>query len=799
MANKQPSVVDKNVNFQGRPNQIIAYESKTPDWYHSNAEYYIRNTWSMSTSTSHGETMLRQLYEVYNNKFPLGWFTHITNPLNSNNPLYQKFPAKIRPINILRTSIDLIRNELSQRPFVKQVANQGEGAFNEYNEALQARIVENLTQHFAAQVQQMAQGEPGVEPMPEQPQEIPIPAVVQERFVATYKDNQAIRGQRWLDKTLEDVRYLRKRSLQFLDFLVSGWALSFKAIIDGKMFYDRVSPLELKWAKSPNEVFVNKAAWAVRRYWLTTADAVERFHGSLSEDSVKEIYARTGKGSNIAFTGQVFYDYLRSNINDQRDLVPIFHCVWRGKKAVKILTYPDPTTGMMEEMEVDEAYPVDKEMGESSRTEWRDEVYECSRILENIYAEEGPCLVQNGNLPYNGRAFSDVHTENISILQIGLPFQLMVMIINWSIERTIAKSKGKILLLDINTIPSQGNWDEEKFFYYAEAMGYGLLDRSNLKVDRTMNQYHVLDMSLYDQIKQLIDLQNHFRQMWDDVLGITMPRKGQTYASSSPTNNERSLFQSNIITDNIFTTFEELQHEDFNDMLDYSKILTSDGVQSMFTSDLMDNALLDLDPVEYIGAMLGIVVRTSAKEQRKLDEMKMYMQELIQNGVKPSTLMEIILSENVAELRTKLKEIERIQAMSEQQMAQSQEEAAAMADERKMAFAEFQNGLDLQLQEAEWNRRDQNEMIKGEYNIVSFQGNADPNANGVPEGTEIADRVMERFKTLSDQRTVAMQEDAKMKMHKDKVQIEREKMATTLEKEKIKGQYALKNKTSGEK
>jgi len=219
----------------------------------------------------------------------------------------------------------------------------------------------------------------------------------------------------------------------------------------------------------------------------------------------------------------------------------------------------------------------------------------------------------------------------------------------------------------------------------------------------------------------------------------------------------------------------------------------------MFTSDLMDNALLDLDPVEYIGAMLGIVVRTSAKEQRKLDEMKMYMQELIQNGVKPSTLMEIILSENVAELRTKLKEIERIQAMSEQQMAQSQEEAAAMADERKMAFAEFQNGLDLQLQEAEWNRRDQNEMIKGEYNIVSFQGNADPNANGVPEGTEIADRVMERFKTLSDQRTVAMQEDAKMKMHKDKVQIEREKMATTLEKEKIKGQYALKNKTSGEK
>lgn len=798
MANKQPTA-DKGVNFQGRPNQIIPYSEKTADWYHQNAEYYIRNTWSMSTSKSHGETMLRELYEVYNNKFPMSWFSHITNPLNSNNPKYQKFPAKIRPINILRTSIDLIRNELVQRPFVKQVANQGEKAYNEYSEMLQQTLVQNLTNHFAAQVAQVAQEE-GVEGVaPPVEQEIPVPAVVQERFAATYKDNQAIRGQRWLDKTLEDIRFFRKRSLMFLDYLVSGFALSFKDIVNGEMFYDRVSPLELKWAKSPNEIFVNKAAWAVRRFWMTTADTVERFHSSLTTESVKDIYARTGKGANIAFTGQVFYDYLRANINDQRDLVPIYHVVWRGKKAVKILSYPDPSTGMMEEMEVDEDYPVSKEAGESARTEWRDEVYQCYRILENIYAEEGPCTVQNGNLPYNGRAFSDLHAENISIMQIGLPFQLMVMIINWTMERTIAKSKGKILLLDINAIPSQGGWDEERFFYYTEAMGYGLLDRSNLKVDRTMNQYHVLDMSLYDQIKQLIELQNHFRQMWDDVLGITMPRKGQTYASSSPTNNERSLFQSNIITDNIFTTFEEFIYEDLNDFLEYSKILTSDGVKSMFTSDLTDNALLDLDPVEYIGAMLGIVVRTSAKEQRKLDELKTYMQEMLQNGVKPSTLLEIILTENVAELRTKLKEIERIQAQADQITAANEQEAQAAADERKMAFAEFQSTLDINKLNVEWDRKDQNEMIKGEYNITSFQGSQDPNNNGIPDGTEIAERIMDRFKIISDERKAMMQEDAKMKMHNDKMKMEDKKIEASLEKERIKGKYAVKNKTSGEK
>lgn len=798
MANKQPTV-DKTVTFNGRPNQILSYNEKTPEWFHTNAEFYIRNTWGIQSKNGE-EVDIKELYGVYNNQFPLKWFNHITNPLNSNNPKYQRFPAKMRPINILRTSIDLVRNELIQRPFVKQVANQGEKAYNEYEAQLQAQITNNLMNHFAAQVKQeaAAQGVEGVDPPSDE--EIALPAQVQERFQASYKDNQAIRGQRWLDKTLEDVRFFRKRSLMFLDYLISGFALSFKDIINGEMYYDRVSPLELKWAKSPNEIFVNKSAWAVRRFWLTTADTVERFHSTLSTKTIEDIYQRSAKGNNTGFTGQMFFDHLRgSNVNDQRDLVPIYHVVWRGKKAVKILSYPDPTTGMMEEMEVDEAYPVNTDGGESARTEWRDEVYQTYRILSDIYAEEGPCTIQNGNLPYNGRAFSDLHAENISILQIGLPFQLMVMIINWTIERTIAKSKGKILMMDINAIPSQGNWDEEKFFYYSEALGYGLLDRSNLKVDRTMNQYHVLDMSLYDQIKQLIDLQNHFRQMWDDVLGITMPRKGQTYASSSPTNNERSLFQSNIITDNIFTSFEEFTYEDLNDFLEYSKVLTSDGSTSLFSSDMIDMALLQIDPIDYIDALLGIVVRTSAKEQRKLDELKSYMQEMLQNGVKPSTLMEIILSENIAELKTKLKEIERIQQQTDQMVAQNEQEAAQMEAESKMAFAEFEASLELRRQEAEWDRKDQNEMIKGEYAISSFQGSDDPNANGIPDGTEIAQRVMERFKIVSDERNKMIDTDAKMKIHNDTVQIEREKIAASLEKERIKGKYAMKNKTSGEK
>jgi hypothetical protein len=466
---------------------------------------------------------------------------------------------------------------------------------------------------------------------------------------------------------------------------------------------------------------------------------------------------------------------------------------------VKVLTYPDPHTGMMEQMEVDEDYPVNKDLGETATEQYRDEVYECYRILDDIYAEEGPCVVQNGNIPYNGRAFSDTHAENISVLSIGLPFQMMVMIINWTMERLIAKSRGKILFMDINAIPSHGDWDEEKFFYYSDALGYGLIDRDNRKVDKSWNQYQVLDLSMYEQIKQLIELQNHFRQMWDDVLGITMPRKGQTYASSSPTNNERSLFQSNIITDNIYTGFESFLAEDFNDMLEYSKILNADGTKSLYTSDLFDTELLNLDPIAYCNAMLGIIVKTSAKEQKKLDELKSYMQEMLQNGVKPSTLLEIILSENVAELRTKLKEIERIQAAAEGSIAENEAENQRMADERAMNFKQFEHTLDKDLLKDEWDRKDQNTMIKGEYDIVSFTKSEDNNGDGVADANSIADRVMDRFKILSEERKHMTDAALKDKEINAKVQTSRENNATKIEAEKIKAKAAIRNKTSGEK
>ncbi len=785
-----------------RPNQLIPYSQKTDEWYHQNAEFYIHNTWALG---SHGDTdtrsKLRVYYEVYNNQFPLEWFSHITDPLSATNEQHKRFPAKIRPLNIIRTNIDLLINELTQRPFPFQVAHVGEKAYNEYNAQLQKAIVQNLQQHFAitARAEAEAMGVPVGELGDIQPE---MPAQVKERFVGTYADNQAIAAQRWLDRTLTRVRFNSTRLELMKHYLLSGWMYTYKELRHGKVEYECVSPLDLISGGSPDEKFVKNHDWVVRRMWMTAAGITERFHNTITPTSVRKIYDNSGLTATTPFVPQYLYDYVgrAETRREQADLLPVYHVVWRGKKMVKILSYPDPTTGMIEEMEVDEDYPVNKAAGETARVEYRDEIYQCYRIMDDLYAEEGPLPVQcQGALPYNGRAFSDTHASNISIAALGLPYQIMIMVINWSIERLIAKSKGKIILMDKNAIPDEGDWDEEKFFYYADAVGWAMIDRSSNKVDRSMNQYTILDMSMYEPIKQLIDLQNHYRQMWDDVLGITLPRKGQIMASENVGNVQQSVFTSNVITDNIYTSFEEVLHEDFNDLLAYSKIELSEGTRDMFTSDLFDLTMLEMDPADYCTAALQLVVRTSAKEQRRLQELKGYMQEMLQNGTKPSTLLEIILSENIAELRTKLKYIEQVNAEAEQAMQLSQQEAQAMEEERKRAFRDYEHALDIDTLHEEWDRRDQNEMVKGEYNIVSFTKTADNDGDGEPDALAIEDRILARMKVLQDARGKELDIEAKMKMHRENLE---DKEKDRQLKDKISQRDAkvkMKNKVSGEK
>jgi hypothetical protein len=380
------------------------------------------------------------------------------------------------------------------------------------------------------------------------------------------------------------------------------------------------------------------------------------------------------------------------------------------------------------------------------------------------------CPIQrNGKLSYNSRRYSDAHSQNLSVLEIGIPFQILYIIITYTLEKTIAKSKGKIVLLDHNTIPDNDEWDEEKFFYYAEGLGYGLLDRSQPGVDKTWNQYQVIDLSLFDQIKQLIEMQQHLKQEWDDIIGINRQRKGQTYASDGQGVNERATFQSTVITDMIFLGIEEFSERELQGLMDLGAYATANGLQGTYNDDDLGIQLMEILPEDFVNETLAVFVERSSDILNKKEKMESYAQAMLQNDHKPSTVLEIIDSINISELKTKLKRIEQIDQELEQQAAANEQEAAAAADERQQAFREFEAMLERKGMHEEYDRREDLEMIKGSFATYTFQ-DGDSNDNGIPDTTEIQKLMQGSQKIqvdLEDRRAKRALEEQKLRQ-KDK-------------------------------
>lgn len=121
-----------------------------------------------------------------------------------------------------------------------------------------------------------------------------------------------------------------------------------------------------------------------------------------------------------------------------------------GKYMIKvgILTFTNEM-GEAEKVEVPEQYKADKDKGETVEWYWVNEVWEGYRISNNIYLGIKPVAAQRNTvnnlseckLPYNGKRFSDTHSRNVSIVEMGLPYETLHRITHFNLEKTMAKSR----------------------------------------------------------------------------------------------------------------------------------------------------------------------------------------------------------------------------------------------------------------------------------------------------------------------------------------------------------------------
>jgi len=681
------------------PKQKVAQGAKDKVWGEQSLDAIINA--SFTTTTEY--TKYKSYYDGYNGVINPVEYKYVTDPYKAGNKTY-KMPARLRSYNIIRPVVDLLLGEKTKRPLNYQVIVKNADAVTRREEAEQAAVMKTLQQQFINAVNEA--GLPTGIPS----EETQDPAEVQAEVAKNYRDQRAIMGGEALDYMMSALEIPDHLMTGFFDWLVTGTVCTYKCIDHEEPSYEIVNPMDLSYPIVPNVRFIEDLPSCVRSAQMSVNDIVDKFYDELTPAQIDYLES---PGSGFYAGTKDGFTLNRPGINAlPGELIDVYHGVWKSFRKEGILHYKDPVTGTDEEARVSEIYKVDHAAGEWIEWFWINEVWEGYRVDKDIYLGIKPIAEQRNRmnnpslckLPYNGRIYSDRNSDPVSVVSLGMPYQMLYNIFHYRLELSIAKNKDKIALIEINTIPKRHGWDEEKFMYHADANGFAFIDSTAEGKDKervAFNQFQVLDMSLGQYISAQFELLAAIKGEWEEMMGISRQRKGNIMASDGQGTSERAVYQSTVMTEDLFRKFETVEQRDLQGLVDISQIAWADGKKSSYTTSDFRQAFLQINPEVYCNADYGVFVTKSGEEQDKLQALKSLALEFAQNKAKPSTIAEILDSKNFSKIKLKLAEVDAAaDALEQQQMAAEQEaqqmmlQAKAQEQEAAQAFEAEQNELD---------------------------------------------------------------------------------------------------------
>ena len=572
-----------STNIFGFPRQKVPAKSKDYEFHVQCAEALIKE----AAFNSQDKSFIKSLFDAANNEIDEKTYRYVTNPYNSE--LFNKinFPARVRNYPILSPTINLLMGEKAKRPKNYQVVATNSDSVSEAQKEIFQTALQLYQRHFINELNKIEDsGIPN--------QDVQQPQEVLEELNANPADKRSIIGQEALDYIIYSNEIVHQFQKSFYDYVVGGSAHTFKDVVNGEIIYEDVSPMDIDVRKGPEVEFSEDADAIVRRKLMTTAQVIDRFYNDLTPDQIDALENPSQHREGGWFTP--FATTLDNKKYLSQKLIEVLHCVWRSYKKIGILTYFDEVTGSLAQIEVDEDYQADK--GEDIHWIWVTEIRQVYRVDNKFYLDWGTTRVQRNKmddlshckLPYNGIYFSDRFSKNKSLVEIGLPYQILYNIFHYRFELTMAKNKDKMVLLPIDAIPSQDGWDIDKFMYFADAMGFVFVDPTK-EGSKGFSNYQILDASLGQYAKIMIDLMATIRMEWEEAVGITRQRKGETSASETATANQESVFRSSVITEEMFRKFEKFEEKELQGLLDCSKIAWVNGKKDMYINSDMRTSM----------------------------------------------------------------------------------------------------------------------------------------------------------------------------------------------------------------
>ena len=618
----------------------------------------------------------------------------------------------MRNYPIIKPIIDLLLGEKSKRPLNFSVVVKNADSISLKEEAKKEAIYKSLEQMFVNKL-----NERGVETGLDS-EDVQLPQHVAEQFDATYVDQRAIKGQSAMNYIMAEQEIEDKLNKAWFHFLVAGECYTHRGVRNSEPFYEILNPIDVDYDLDPDLEFVEDGDWALVRKYVHASTVIDHYYDDLTEEQVGELEEpkHAEADSYLLYASSVGKD---PNAYRNR-LIEVINVYWKSRKRLGFITYLDPMTGQIEQMQVEDGFrltPELKEMDAKLEWFWVNEAWEGTRIDGRMFININPIPNQRLSLdnystcklPINGRRYSDVNTENISLVSLGIPFQLTYNIYKYRLELAIARSKDIIAQFDINMIPKK--WDMDKFMYYVEGTGIAWVDYNKEGIQLNPQHQSVMDMSI-KTIAQYIQLLESIMVEWEKLSGVNRQRQGQVGSYEGKAVAQQAIVQSSHITEDIFKKFNRMEERDMQALLDYSKEAWHTGKKTSFIMPDGTQEFLSLDTVEHMESNYGIFVTDSGKEQEKFDAVKVLAQSMVQNGVPASTVAEMIDADSFAVIKKKIKEAEK----EMQDLQAKQQEAQQGIEKAKLEGAQQERDNDNMNKEKDRETQIKVAMIHAEDN-----------------------------------------------------------------------------------
>ena len=682
------------------PRQKLSITKKNKKWGEECVEAFIDLS-SSGSSHSKQKDDLKILYDYYNGVIDEADYNYVLKPYGKSR---KNFPSEMRNYPIIKPIIDLLLGEKSKRPLNYTVTVQNSDAITMKEQQKSEAIAQNLRQKFLQEVQAQ-----GVD-MGANMDEIPTPKHIADMFEMNYIDNRAVLGQQAMNYIFQEQEVYDKVQKAWFHYLVTGEAYTHRGVRNSEPFYEILNPLDVDYDLDPDLEFVEDGDWALVRKYVHASTVIDAYYDSLTEQQILELEEPRHSESDISF---LYANSANKDTNAFRNrLVEVVNVYWKSRKKIGFLSYIDPETGEVEEIEVEDGFkmpPEIKELGGNLEFKWVNEVWEGTRIDGRFYVNINPILNQRMSLenpskcklPINGRRYSDTNSKNISLVKLGIPYQLNYNIYKYRLELAIARSKDIIAQFDINMIPKK--WDMDKFMYYVEGTGIAWVDYNKEGIQLNPQHQSVMDMSI-KTISQYITLLDSILVEWEKISGVSRQRQGEIGAYEGKASSQQAILQSSHITEDLFRKFERMEQRDFQALLDYSKEAWLTGKRGMFVLPDGTTDFLDINTLEHMESNYGIFVSDAGKDQEKLQNIKGLTQAMMQNGAKPGDIAEMLDSDSFTEIKKNLKiadkanaELEQAQQEAQQQMQQQQLEAQQMQLEAENIEREKDRQKDIEI------------------------------------------------------------------------------------------------------